>query len=261
MQAARLKWDPTQYNRFQRERAQPFFDLLARIPDRPVQTIADLGCGTGKLTAKLARRWPEARVCGMDASPEMLQMAEGIADLPNLTFERADFRKWEPENSIDLLVSNAALQWVPNHEEVLKHLVGMLGPGGVLAVQIPNSRRKPALQILADMIEKETRLGETPFSCGGYVQPVNWYAELLLKSGFTVEAWETTYMHRLNNPSDIVEWLKGTALGYILNSLAEDEAAEFLSVFRTRIETSYPVGSFGTWFPFRRLFFVGSAPE
>ena len=68
-------WDPAVYHRYGRERSRPFFDLVARIrADRP-REVVDLGCGSGELTATLAERWPEARVTGLDSSPEMIAAA------------------------------------------------------------------------------------------------------------------------------------------------------------------------------------------
>src|SRR5205807_7568438 len=100
---------------FRGERARPFFDLLARIPDRGYKTIVDLGCGTGDLTAALAEHWPEARVLGVDLSEEMLVPARERENPGLLDFVQGDLATWRPAQPAELIVSNAAFQWVADH--------------------------------------------------------------------------------------------------------------------------------------------------
>src|SRR5881628_3399415 len=148
---SRPRWDAAQYDRFKRERSRPFFDLLARIPAGPVQRAADLGCGNGRLTRTILERWPMAEVWGVDSSAEMLARAQASPALPNLHFVRQDLLDWRPPLPLDLVVSNAALQWVPDHERVMRSLADLLRPAGVLAVQIPNNQGEAAYRILDDL--------------------------------------------------------------------------------------------------------------
>jgi len=146
------RWDPAQYERFRGERARPFFDLLGRVPDGPVRRVADLGCGTGELTRTLLERWPQAKNWGVDHSEEMLaRAAEGPAE-PRLRFLRADLASWEPEAPLDRIVSNAALQWVPEHGELLERLTRFLAPEGALAVQVPHNRGEGAFRLLDELV-------------------------------------------------------------------------------------------------------------
>ena len=85
-------WDPQQYQRFSDERSRPFFDLLNRVPDDDVRAVADLGCGTGNLTATLATRWPEAQIWGVDNSAEMLATAAKLPPHPHLQFMLGDIK-------------------------------------------------------------------------------------------------------------------------------------------------------------------------
>ena len=143
-------WDPQQYQRFQKERAQPFFDLVHRLPDGEVTTAADLGCGPGALTATLTERWPHATVWGVDNSPQMLAKGRGAAGSASAAFVEAGIAEWSPPRRLDRIISNAALHWVPEHQAVLQRLVGLLTPHGVLAVQMPNNHAEAAHRILRE---------------------------------------------------------------------------------------------------------------
>ena len=114
-------WDPDRYLTYADERGRPFVELLARIDDPAPATVVDLGCGPGNLTALLADRWPSADLRGVDSSPEMI--AEARAAHPEVAFEIGDVRDWRPAEPVDVLVSNATLQWVPGHVDLLPGLV------------------------------------------------------------------------------------------------------------------------------------------
>ena len=120
-------WDPARYLTFADERGRPFVELLARIGATAPKEVVDLGCGAGNLTGLLAERWPGARVVGLDASPEMIAAAQALGQ--SVTYAVADLRDWQPERPVDVLVSNATLQWVPEHLELLPALVSAVAPG------------------------------------------------------------------------------------------------------------------------------------
>jgi trans-aconitate 2-methyltransferase len=252
------RWDPKQYERFRGERARPFFDLVGRIPDGPVRQVADLGCGTGELTHTLLERWPQATVWGVDSSQEMLARAAELPASPRLRFVRADLATWEPEAPLDRIVSNAALQWLPDHDPLLGRLAGLLAPGGVLAVQVPyHDRREGAFHELDELVlEAPWRERLRTAARRPSVETPAFYANRLLGLGLELEMWETVYHHRMGTPTDIVEWMKGTALRPLLAALAPPEQAEFLNALVARVAWLHPVGRHGVIFPFRRLFFV-----
>jgi trans-aconitate 2-methyltransferase len=127
-------WDPSRYLRYADERARPFLDLLARVPAESPRSVVDLGCGPGTLTALLKRRWPEADVVGIDSSPEMVAAADPGLGVRVLC---GDLRDWAPTAPVDVLVSNAALPWVPDHLSLLGGLLCHVAPGGWLAFQVP----------------------------------------------------------------------------------------------------------------------------
>jgi trans-aconitate 2-methyltransferase len=255
-------WDPTQYLRFAPERSRPFFDLLQRVTWERVDAVADLGCGTGALTRALAERWPGASVIGVDHSPDMLEHARPGTVPGRLEFVQADLATWQPPRPLDLVVSNAALQWVGDHERLLPALVGMLAPAGALAVQMPHHFETPAHRIIAAASEGP-RWREKLAGAGlqeGAVRPLTWYVERLLRLGLTVDAWETTYLHVLRGDNPALEWMKGTALRPLLARLDAGERDAFLREVGEQFRAAYPARDGVTLFAFPRIFFVATRP-
>lgn len=253
-------WNPDQYLKYMTERSKPFYDLLAKIPEENYRSIVDLGCGPGNLTKVLAERWPEARVTGVDNSAEMLANVHALAIPGRLEFVHGDISTWKPTEPADLIFSNAVFQWVPDHATLLPCLAGMLGPQGVLAVQMPIHMNTPAQKAILDVTQRE-RWRTTLAGVGlqpGCVKPTAWYVEKLLDLGFQVEAWETTYMHLLPGDNPVLEWMKGTALRPLLDCLTPKEKEEFLKDVGAELPGTYPAIGGLTLFPFPRLFFIAS---
>ena len=254
-------WDPGQYLRYADERARPFFDLLARVRATDPGYVADLGCGPGNLTVTLAERWPGAQVVGVDNAEEMISAARSQpSPHPSVSFVAGDVRTWRPERPLDVLVSNAVLQWVPDHRRVVSQWPGLLAPGGWLAFQLPGNFDQPTHAILLDLVRSARW---APLLAG---VSLNRQAEdpagdldLLAGAGCSVDAWETTYLHVLHGAHPVVEWYRGTGLRPVLAALDPGQAEEFLADYSERIEAAYPAAPYGTVLPFRRVFVVAQA--
>ena len=249
-------WDPTQYSHFRDERKRPFFELLMRVDvDAPAQ-VADLGCGTGDLTRVLASRWKDARVYGVDSSDAMVEEARRRPPQESLSFEVADLAGWEPPEPLDVLVSNAALHWVPDHGELLMRLVAKLAPGGVLAFQVPANFEAPSHRHI-DEVRALPRFAEKLSSVRrGHAEPIAVYEEWLSGLGLAVDAWETSYLHVLPGEDAVLEWLLGTTLRPVLAALGPEEGRAFLDTLRPLLRQSYPAHARGTPFLFTRRFVV-----
>lgn len=266
MPAAAPAWDPRQYLHHTDHRTRPFHELLARVPALPGQAprIADVGCGPGNVTTLLTGRWPAARVTGFDNSPAMLDAARAYAGPTpgggHLDFRPADAAHWAPEETYDLIVSNAALQWVEGHAERFPDWLDRLAPGGTLAFQVPGNYTAPSHVLLAGLCAAprwRTRLNGLAERPALILEPEE-YFQRLTRLGCETDVWETTYLHHLQGPDPVLEWTKGTALRPVLTALAGDPAAreEFLAEYGELLRTAYPSGPHGTVFPFRRIFVV-----
>jgi trans-aconitate 2-methyltransferase len=248
-------WDPQRYLVFGDERARPFHDLMAVVGAQAPVEVVDLGCGPGNLTATLAQRWPNARIVGVDSSAEMVAAAR---DVDGIEVVHADLREWTPGRAIDVLVSNATLQWVPDHLALLTKLVHMVAPGGWLAFQVPGNFAEPshvALYQLADSPRWRDRVGREQVARPSSHEPEE-YLAVLAGLECAVQVWETTYFHVLPGENAVLEWVKGTALRPVLAALDDVEQAEFLDAYGALLRTAYPRRPYGTVLPYRRIFAV-----
>ncbi|PWR11570.1 trans-aconitate 2-methyltransferase [Micromonospora acroterricola] len=252
-------WDPATYLRYGDERSRPFHDLVARIPAARPRTVVDLGCGPGQLTATLAERWPTSRVVGLDSSPEMIDRAAAL-DAP-VDFAVADLRDWRPTGDEDVLITNAALQWVPGHQALLRRWAADLPTGAWLAMQVPGNFAAPSHRALREVADRPAWRAElAPLLRADPVDDPADYAELLTGAGCAVDAWETTYVHLLparpaaDHP--VLAWMEGTALRPVRAALDAAGWSAFRAELEVRLAAAYPVRRGRVYFPFRRVFVV-----
>jgi trans-aconitate 2-methyltransferase len=254
-----MRWDPAQYGRFANERNRAFLDLTARIDATAPRHVVDVGCGPGNLTGLLAKRWPGAVVEGIDSSPEMISAA---ADVGGVAFSVGDAADWQPTGDVDVVVSNAVLQWIPRHQQLMAQWASAVPGGGWLAVQVPGNFDSPShtlMRQLADHQRWAPQLRNVVHDTDAVGTPQS-YAAVLLDAGLTADVWETTYLHVLQGDDPVLEWLRGTGLRPLLAELSPDEADEFSAQLGAELRNAYPKGPHGTLFPFRRVFAVGHKP-
>lgn len=254
-----MKWDPAKYVEFGNHRDRPYFDLTARVHTERPRHVVDLGCGPGNLTATLAERWPAAQVLGIDSSAEMLQKAaEHSARASNLSFAQADIAEWMPSDRTDVVVSNAALQWVPGHPALLARWLEALRPGAWFALQVPGNFSSPSHVLMRQLAESERwkeALGGVLRHDDAVAEPAQ-YLNIMLDAGCEADAWETTYQQVLQGQDPVLEWVRGAGLRPVLAALPAAEAAEFEAEYSALLSGAYPATSHGTVFPFRRIFAV-----
>ena len=245
-------WNPAQYERFKDQRAQPFFDLLALCGPIPGGRAVDLGCGTGELTALLHERIGAAETLGLDSSEAMLGKAP---KMPGLRFERGDIADFS-SGKFDLVFSNAALQWLPDHEALIARVATRVAPGGQLAVQVPANHDHPS-HTVAHALAREAPYRD---ALGGYVREspvlaVEGYAELLDRLGFVEQHVRLqVYGHRLASRDEVVEWVRGTLLTDYAKRLAPEMFEQFLAAYRQRLVAALPDAR-PYFYPFKRTLF------
>jgi len=254
-------WDAEQYLRFSLERSRPFYDLVGAIDHPGPRHVADLGCGTGALTASLLTRWPDARIWGVDSSERMISRARRLAVVDRLQFVVADVGEWRAPVALDVIVSNACLQWVGDHASLMDRLTGQLAEHGVLAFQVPDNFDQPSHAIVRDVARNPrwaARLDGLPTAA---VETPSWYLERLTAAGLHATVWVTTYHHLLQGENPVLEWLSGTTLRPIVAVLDDGEQLDFLAECAEPLAAAYPRRSIGTIFPFRRIFVVATRPR
>ncbi|GGC66941.1 trans-aconitate 2-methyltransferase [Chelatococcus reniformis] len=239
------EWSAEQYLLFADERTRAARDLLAQVPSGPRREVVDLGCGPGNSTELLVARFPQARVCGVDSSPDMLRQAR--QQLPALSFEEADLATYAPPTGTDLLFANAVFQWVPNHLDVMAGLLDALAPDGVLAVQMPDNLAEPSHRLMREIAATQPfagKLAEAITLRDRLAEPAVFYDRLKpLCSRFDV--WHTIYNFVLAGPDAVIEWVKGTGLRPFLAPLDAREREAYLVAYRAAIAAAYPLQTDG----------------
>jgi trans-aconitate 2-methyltransferase len=246
-------WNPAQYEKFRREREQPFFDLLTMIRSAPGMRIVDLGCGTGKLTRLLHARLQARETIGMDRSARMLEAAS--ADLPpGLRFEVGTIEAFDARDEYDLVASNAAFHWIEDHETLVRRLAGALRRGGQLAFQVPAMHDDPSHTVAEELAASAEFRDD--FAAWRRPQPVltpEAYARLLHDAGFAEQRVHlAVYPHVIPSREDVVEWMKGTLLTEYDRHLPPGRFGAFVDAYRTRLvgrlDDTRPF-----FFPFKRI--------
>jgi trans-aconitate 2-methyltransferase len=280
-------WNPAQYERFKDERSRPFFDLLALVQlggtvpgssppssttrsegggeepgtvPPPWMRVVDLGCGTGELTREMHRRLGAAQTIGVDDSPAMLEKAAAFAG-DGLSFERRDIADFADAAGFDLVFSNAALHWLPDHERLFAHVAALVRPGGQLAVQMPANHDHPSHVVAAEV----AREAEFKDALGGHERrsPVlapEAYAALLKRIGFRDQHVRLqVYAHELASRDEVVEWVRGTLLTDYQKRLAPAAFERFLARYREallpRLADERPY-----FYPFKRVLMWARRP-
>jgi len=248
-------WNPQQYDKFQREREQPFFDLLALVRATPGMRVVDLGCGTGRLTKLLHAEVGARETIGIDRSAKMLETHRAEPPVPGLTFDAATIESFPGDRGVfDLIFSNAAFHWVEHHEALIPRLASALAPRGQLAFQLPATYGDTSHVAAEELADTE------PFrsALGGWHRPqpvltAEEYARLLYRAGFSdPKVRLIVYPHVLDHREAVVEWMKGTLLTEYARHLPADLFERFVEAYRLRLiprlEDARPF-----FFPYKRI--------
>ncbi|PTT29427.1 trans-aconitate 2-methyltransferase [Pseudomonas sp. HMWF021] len=255
-----MSWSARQYVAFEDERTRPARDLLAAIPTAQARAVIDIGCGPGNSTELLVQRFEQARVSGIDSSPDMIDAAR--KRLPQLQFDVADIDTWADQGPFDVIFANAVLQWVPDHATLLPALVGKLSSGGSLAIQMPDNLDEPSHRLMREIAANGPWAAKLQGAAGQRTDmaSADQYFSMLRPHCSRVDVWRTTYHHQLaGGASGVVEWFKGSGLIPFLTPLTEDERAQYLQQYLAAVAEAYPALPDGSvLLPFPRLFIVAT---
>lgn len=244
-------WSPEEYERFREERSQPFYDLLALVHRRSLMRIVDLGCGTGDLTSVLHHELKARKTLGVDSSDTMLAKAAASGGY-ELAFQHSDIASWVPDATYDLVFSNAALHWIPDHPALFAKLAAMLAEGGQLAVQMPANFDHPSHAVAREIAK------EFAEPLAGYERQIpvlapEAYAILLDGLGFKKQRVRLeVYVHKLPSRDSVIDWVKGTLLTDYRGRLDEPTYEKFLVRYRERL-FELLVDTQPYLYPFKRL--------
>jgi trans-aconitate 2-methyltransferase len=250
-------WNSALYMKFEKERTRAARDLLEQLPNLQPEIVYDLGCGPGNSTELLATVFSKARIVGLDFSEDMLSVAR--ARVGCATFIKENIAQWRPTQKADLIFSNAALQFVPNHHELMGRLFSFLNEGGCLAVQMPNNIHELSHALMRMVAadgpwsDRLVPIAKTRAVIGG----LDDYYRLLTPICSSIDIWQTTYVHPLCGADEIVAWFEGSGLRPFLEPLNVCEREAFLSRYREELAAAYPMQPNGkVLLRYPRLFFV-----
>ena len=253
-----MTWSAAQYVKFEEERTRPVRDLIARVPLAHARRAADIGCGPGNSTEVLRASFPTAEIVGIDSSPDMIAAAR--KRLPDIAFEVAGVEGWR-DSGFDVILANAVIQWIPDHEALIPALIGKLAPGGALAVQTPDNLDEPSHRLMREVAADGPWAAKLADAAKARAErrSADWYFGLLRREAARVDIWRTVYFHPLKGTDAIVEWVKGTGLRPFVDPLDADEREAYLARYEAAIAAAYPAETDGTvLLPFPRLFFVAT---
>ncbi|TAK74404.1 MAG: methyltransferase domain-containing protein [Gammaproteobacteria bacterium] len=256
-QTQKSGWNVNQYEKFKNERTQPFIDLLTLVQPKNDMRILDLGCGTGELTKMAHERLKARETVGIDSSESMLAKSKQF-ESDSLHFLQSDINRFAIEGPFDLILSNAALQWIPEHEKLFSFLTSLLSEHGQLAIQMPANHDQPAHQIAFEMAEQSPFKEELKdFRFLTSMLPIEKYAILLYKLGFCEQdVYQKAYPHVLATRDEVTEWVKGSLLTVYKERLSNETYAKFLVQYKMEIAARIP-NEAPLFYPFKRTFVWG----
>ena len=250
-----MAWDPKTYLDFEDERTRPAIELLTRVPHKNPASVIDLGCGPGNSTALLARRWPKAKLEGLDSSEAMLDQARrsGIA----ATWLSGDIPSWSPKKKYDVIFANAALHWLDGQDELMRRLMSYVAADGVFAFQVPANFNEPSHALMREVASQGPWAAKLKDVRNIVLGSAQGYYELLEPLAAHLDIWQTTYLQVLTGDDAVFRWVSGTGLRPFLAALEPAEREAYSHEYKTRLRRAYPMRASGeVLFPFQRLFVV-----
>lgn len=228
-------WNPKTYRKFEKERSEPFYDLLSLIQPKKEMNIVDLGSGTGDLTLNLYHTLKPNFLFGIDSSLEMLEESKKLEN-SNLKFNLGSIESFNPTEKYDLIFSNAALQWVDNHGKLFPRLIQYLNEEGQLAIQLPANDDYPTHALARELAQELPYAEFLNTGRKSNVLNIEEYSNMLYTLGFQRQVVRLqVYAHLLDSTENVIDWVKGTLLNYYKSRLSNEMYNQFLKIYRKRL--------------------------
>ncbi len=253
----RTRWNPDDYDSGYDYVYEYGTDVVDLLGPQPGERVLDLGCGTGHLTAEIARAvGDDGSVLGIDRSAEMVARAREAH--PGPAFVRADARAFAAVEPFDAVFSNAALHWIPDQDAVATRVADLLRPGGRFVAELGGSGNvRRIVDTVTDACARRGYEVDYPW----YFPTVGEHATLLERHGF-----EVTYARLFDRPTELEggeeglrEWL-GMFGDSLLAPLSDEEQEAVVATVEDRLRPVLYDADTATWTAdYRRLRFVASA--
>jgi trans-aconitate 2-methyltransferase len=222
-------WDAVAYDRLADPMARWGAAVLERLVLRGDETVLDCGCGTGRVTEKLAERLPAGRVIALDVSRDMLDEARrrlGWA-AERVTFVEADLLdlslpRLGVDEPVDAVFSTATFHWITDHDRLFRNLAGVLRPGGQLVAQCGGEGNIQRLLAVVSALGVE-RPGSWEYAPAGVTR------QRLEAAGFaSEEVWTHEEPTRFDDADTLVEYLEAVCLREAVAKMTADERRTLL---------------------------------
>jgi trans-aconitate methyltransferase len=176
------------------------------------ESILDVGCGDGKVTAFIASRVPQGHVIGVDSSPSMIEVARrDHTQVKNLSFEVVDAIDIDFDQQCDCVVSFSALHWVQDQLRALKHIHRALKSGGFAMLKVgccEDSAQSRAMQEVRSRPTWKNYFEQQPERYFGKTKIE--YESMLKQAGFKNAQVTMCYPTRtIESVESLQDWLMG----------------------------------------------------
>ena len=225
-------------------------DLIDLLEPKENERILDLGCGTGKLTAEIAKRG--ASVVGLDSSSDMIEKAK--SDFTNIGFVVGDGQDFKFPDKFDAVFSNAALHWMKEPQKVIACVWDVLKKGGRFVAEFGGRGNVETIikclsEVLEALKDPQRKLDQELIN---YFPSIGEYAALLEVQGFRVtHAFHFDRMTSLSGEDGLRNWIR-MFRGFVLENLSPEEQDRLLYQVEERARPS--LYKDGAWYAdYKRL--------
>ncbi len=244
------KWDATDYEKYSKSQQLWARELIHKLNLKGDESVLDIGCGDGKVTAEIASLLDSGEITGIDSSSEMIALAK--SNFPNsiyknIHFRLADASKLPFENKFDVVFSNAVLHWIQDHRPVLNGILNSLKKGGIALLQMGGQGNAEAvLDVLGELIRTDEwceyfKGFDFPYAFYSPNEYKNWIRQIGFKER-RVELIPKDMIHR--GREGLEGWIRTTWLPYT-QRIKEDNRNRFIEQIAENYLKENPADEFG----------------